>query len=141
MVSHVSFVPLRDPQFSATPVLAPDVIHAQSKDLPRIFRVSAQGRVEPASISLPVLTLPWFLMCLHSVPLPATSLHMLSVHSHHELAMAIWLFPALFTHPWMASQYPRRLSSSTLGHLAMEPADILSPQLESLTPLAIPCSL
>lgn len=32
--------PPRDPQFSATPVLASDVIHAQSKDLPRIFRVS-----------------------------------------------------------------------------------------------------
>ena len=33
--------PPRDPQFSAAPVLAPDVIHAQSKDLPRIFRVSS----------------------------------------------------------------------------------------------------
>ncbi|XP_042094201.1 serine/threonine-protein kinase MRCK gamma isoform X8 [Ovis aries] len=38
---------LRDPQFSATPVLAPDVIHAQSKDLPRIFRA-------PAETSLPL---------------------------------------------------------------------------------------
>lgn len=56
-VSHVSFVPLRDPQFSATPVLASDVIHAQSKDLPRIFRVNAQGRRDLTSISLPVLTL------------------------------------------------------------------------------------
>lgn len=82
----MSFVPLRDPQFSATPVLAPDVIHAQSKDLPRIFRVSAQGRMDPASISFPVLTLSWFLVYLYSVPLPATSLHMLSVHSNHELA-------------------------------------------------------
>ncbi|XP_070313712.1 serine/threonine-protein kinase MRCK gamma isoform X2 [Odocoileus virginianus] len=38
---------LRDPQFSAAPVLAPDVIHAQSKDLPRIFRA-------PAETSLPL---------------------------------------------------------------------------------------
>lgn len=74
MVSHVSFVPPRDPQFSATPVLAPDVIHAQSKDLPRIFRVSAQGRIDPASIFLSVLTLSWLLLYPHSVPLPATSL-------------------------------------------------------------------
>uniref|UniRef100_A0A8C0R1G5 non-specific serine/threonine protein kinase n=1 Tax=Canis lupus dingo TaxID=286419 RepID=A0A8C0R1G5_CANLU len=33
----------RDPQFSATPVLASDVIHAQTRDLPRIFRVSARA--------------------------------------------------------------------------------------------------
>lgn len=66
--------PSRDPQFSATPVLAPDVIHAQSKDLPRIFRVSTQGRMDPAFISLPVLALSWLLLYLHSVPLPATSL-------------------------------------------------------------------
>lgn len=38
---------LRDPQFSATPVLAPDVIHAQSKDLPRIFRVTASQLTVP----------------------------------------------------------------------------------------------
>lgn len=47
-ISPVSFVPPRDPQFSATPVLASDVIHAQSKDLPRIFRVSAQGGIGPS---------------------------------------------------------------------------------------------
>ncbi|EDM12591.1 CDC42 binding protein kinase gamma (DMPK-like) (predicted) [Rattus norvegicus] len=40
---------LRDPQFSATPVLAPDVIHAQSKDLPRIFRVTASQLTVPPS--------------------------------------------------------------------------------------------
>ncbi|KAM5248465.1 serine/threonine-protein kinase MRCK gamma [Ctenodactylus gundi] len=38
---------LRDPQFSATPVLASDVIHAQSKDLPRIFRVTASQLTVP----------------------------------------------------------------------------------------------
>ncbi|XP_046301269.1 serine/threonine-protein kinase MRCK gamma isoform X3 [Marmota monax] len=38
---------LRDPQFSATPVLAPDVIHAQSRDLPRIFRVTASQLTVP----------------------------------------------------------------------------------------------
>ncbi|XP_021494085.1 serine/threonine-protein kinase MRCK gamma isoform X2 [Meriones unguiculatus] len=40
---------LRDPQFSATPVLASDVIHAQSKDLPRIFRVTASQLTVPPS--------------------------------------------------------------------------------------------
>ncbi|XP_054999226.1 serine/threonine-protein kinase MRCK gamma isoform X2 [Sorex araneus] len=41
---------LRDPQFSATPVLASDVIHAQTKDVPRIFRVAAsQLTVPPAA--------------------------------------------------------------------------------------------
>lgn len=45
--------PPRDPQFSATPVLAPDVIHAQSKDLPRIFRVSSgMGWARPLSASV-----------------------------------------------------------------------------------------
>ncbi|KAM4845900.1 serine/threonine-protein kinase MRCK gamma [Thomomys bottae] len=38
---------LRDPQFSATPVLASDVIHAQSRDLPRIFRVTASQLTVP----------------------------------------------------------------------------------------------
>nr|XP_004656516.2 serine/threonine-protein kinase MRCK gamma isoform X1 [Jaculus jaculus] len=38
---------LRDPQFSASPVLASDVIHAQSKDLPRIFRVTASQLMVP----------------------------------------------------------------------------------------------
>ncbi|XP_004683417.1 PREDICTED: LOW QUALITY PROTEIN: serine/threonine-protein kinase MRCK gamma [Condylura cristata] len=38
---------LRDPQFSATPVLASDVIHAQSKDLPCIFRVTASQLTVP----------------------------------------------------------------------------------------------
>ncbi|XP_058518802.1 serine/threonine-protein kinase MRCK gamma isoform X2 [Ochotona princeps] len=38
---------LRDPQFSATPVLASDVIHAQSRDLPRIFRVTASQLAVP----------------------------------------------------------------------------------------------
>ncbi|XP_066214894.1 serine/threonine-protein kinase MRCK gamma [Saccopteryx leptura] len=38
---------LRDPQFSATPVLASDVIHAQSKDLPRILRVTASQLTVP----------------------------------------------------------------------------------------------
>uniref|UniRef100_A0A671EBB1 non-specific serine/threonine protein kinase n=1 Tax=Rhinolophus ferrumequinum TaxID=59479 RepID=A0A671EBB1_RHIFE len=47
---------LRDPQFSATPVLAPDVIHAQSKDLPRIFRVTAsQLTVPPATCNILLL--------------------------------------------------------------------------------------
>ncbi|XP_069421979.1 serine/threonine-protein kinase MRCK gamma isoform X7 [Ovis canadensis] len=47
---------LRDPQFSATPVLAPDVIHAQSKDLPRIFRVTAsQLTVPPATCTVLLL--------------------------------------------------------------------------------------
>lgn len=47
---------LRDPQFSATPVLAPDVIHAQSKDLPRIFRVTAsQLTVPPAMCTVLLL--------------------------------------------------------------------------------------
>ncbi|XP_074192742.1 serine/threonine-protein kinase MRCK gamma isoform X3 [Rhinolophus sinicus] len=47
---------LRDPQFSATPVLAPDVIHAQSKDLPRIFRVTAsQLTVPPAMCNVLLL--------------------------------------------------------------------------------------
>ncbi|XP_007942989.1 serine/threonine-protein kinase MRCK gamma, partial [Orycteropus afer afer] len=38
---------LRDPQFSATPVLPSDVIHAQSRDLPRIFRVTASQLAVP----------------------------------------------------------------------------------------------
>ncbi|XP_020020576.2 serine/threonine-protein kinase MRCK gamma isoform X1 [Castor canadensis] len=38
---------LRDPQFSASPVLASDVIHAQSRDLPRIFRVTASQLTVP----------------------------------------------------------------------------------------------
>nr|ACH92555.1 CDC42 binding protein kinase gamma (predicted) [Otolemur garnettii] len=38
---------LRDPQFMATPVLASDVIHAQTKDLPRIFRVTASQLTVP----------------------------------------------------------------------------------------------
>ncbi|KAM6158135.1 LOW QUALITY PROTEIN: serine/threonine-protein kinase MRCK gamma [Rhynchocyon petersi] len=38
---------LRDPQFSASPVLASDVIHAQSRDLPRIFRVTASQLAVP----------------------------------------------------------------------------------------------
>ncbi|XP_076971920.1 serine/threonine-protein kinase MRCK gamma isoform X2 [Tamandua tetradactyla] len=38
---------LRDPQFSATPVRASDVIHAQSRDLPRIFRVTASQLTVP----------------------------------------------------------------------------------------------
>ncbi|XP_029812605.1 serine/threonine-protein kinase MRCK gamma isoform X2 [Suricata suricatta] len=47
---------LRDPQFSATPVLASDVIHAQSKDLPRIFRVTAsQLAVPPATCTVLLL--------------------------------------------------------------------------------------
>ncbi|XP_069327737.1 serine/threonine-protein kinase MRCK gamma [Eulemur rufifrons] len=41
---------LRDPQFSATPVLASDVIHAQSKDLPRIFRVTASQLTVPPTM-------------------------------------------------------------------------------------------
>lgn len=55
--------PPRDPQFSATPVLASDVIHAQSKDLPRIFRVSAWGRMGQTTI-----------YC-HADPLSVTFLH------------------------------------------------------------------
>ncbi|XP_036783748.2 serine/threonine-protein kinase MRCK gamma isoform X3 [Manis pentadactyla] len=47
---------LRDPQFSATPVLASDVIHAPSKDLPRIFRVTAsQLTVPPATCTVLLL--------------------------------------------------------------------------------------
>ncbi|XP_023095796.1 serine/threonine-protein kinase MRCK gamma isoform X7 [Felis catus] len=47
---------LRDPQFSATPVLASDVIHAQSRDLPRIFRVTAsQLTVPPAMCTVLLL--------------------------------------------------------------------------------------
>ncbi|XP_039100769.1 serine/threonine-protein kinase MRCK gamma isoform X2 [Hyaena hyaena] len=47
---------LRDPQFSATPVLASDVIHAQSRDLPRIFRVTAsQLAVPPAMCTVLLL--------------------------------------------------------------------------------------
>ncbi|XP_044539901.1 serine/threonine-protein kinase MRCK gamma-like, partial [Gracilinanus agilis] len=47
---------LRDPQFSAAPVLASDVIHAQSRDLPRIFRVTAsQLTVPPTLCSLLLL--------------------------------------------------------------------------------------
>ncbi|XP_066108059.1 serine/threonine-protein kinase MRCK gamma isoform X2 [Saccopteryx bilineata] len=47
---------LRDPQFSATPVLASDVIHAQSKDLPRILRVTAsQLTVPPATCTVLLL--------------------------------------------------------------------------------------
>ncbi|XP_045631427.1 serine/threonine-protein kinase MRCK gamma isoform X1 [Ursus americanus] len=41
---------LRDPQFSATPVLASDVIHAQSRDLPRIFRVTASQLTVPPAV-------------------------------------------------------------------------------------------
>ncbi|XP_037694284.1 serine/threonine-protein kinase MRCK gamma isoform X3 [Choloepus didactylus] len=41
---------LRDPQFSATPVLASDVIHAQSRDLPRIFRVTASQLTVPPTM-------------------------------------------------------------------------------------------
>ncbi|XP_021120285.1 serine/threonine-protein kinase MRCK gamma isoform X3 [Heterocephalus glaber] len=48
---------LRDPQFSATPVLASDVIHAQSKDLPRIFRVTAsQLTVPPTTCTVLLLS-------------------------------------------------------------------------------------
>ncbi|KAM9221104.1 serine/threonine-protein kinase MRCK gamma isoform 2-T2 [Dugong dugon] len=47
---------LRDPQFSAAPVLASDVIHAQSRDLPRIFRVTAsQLAVPPTTCSVLLL--------------------------------------------------------------------------------------
>ncbi|XP_057582726.1 serine/threonine-protein kinase MRCK gamma isoform X8 [Hippopotamus amphibius kiboko] len=47
---------LRDPQFSATPVLPSDVIHAQSRDLPRIFRVTAsQLTVPPAMCTVLLL--------------------------------------------------------------------------------------
>ncbi|XP_072495150.1 serine/threonine-protein kinase MRCK gamma isoform X2 [Notamacropus eugenii] len=41
---------LRDPQFSAAPVLASDVIHAQSRDLPRIFRVTASQLTVPPTL-------------------------------------------------------------------------------------------
>uniref|UniRef100_A0A8C0KQM0 Serine/threonine-protein kinase MRCK gamma n=1 Tax=Canis lupus dingo TaxID=286419 RepID=A0A8C0KQM0_CANLU len=41
---------LRDPQFSATPVLASDVIHAQTRDLPRIFRVTASQLMVPPAV-------------------------------------------------------------------------------------------
>ncbi|XP_043829061.1 serine/threonine-protein kinase MRCK gamma [Dromiciops gliroides] len=41
---------LRDPQFSAAPVLASDVIHAQSRDLPRIFRVTASQLTIPPTL-------------------------------------------------------------------------------------------
>uniref|UniRef100_A0A2K5Y1U0 Serine/threonine-protein kinase MRCK gamma n=1 Tax=Mandrillus leucophaeus TaxID=9568 RepID=A0A2K5Y1U0_MANLE len=41
---------LRDPQFSATPVLASDVIHAQSRDLPRIFRVTTSQLAVPPTM-------------------------------------------------------------------------------------------
>ncbi|XP_059002526.1 serine/threonine-protein kinase MRCK gamma isoform X2 [Mustela lutreola] len=40
----------RDPQFSATPVLASDVIHAQSRDLPCIFRVTASQLTVPPAV-------------------------------------------------------------------------------------------
>uniref|UniRef100_A0A8C0KPP7 non-specific serine/threonine protein kinase n=1 Tax=Canis lupus dingo TaxID=286419 RepID=A0A8C0KPP7_CANLU len=40
----------RDPQFSATPVLASDVIHAQTRDLPRIFRVTASQLMVPPAV-------------------------------------------------------------------------------------------
>uniref|UniRef100_A0A7N4P460 non-specific serine/threonine protein kinase n=1 Tax=Sarcophilus harrisii TaxID=9305 RepID=A0A7N4P460_SARHA len=47
---------LRDPQFSATPVLASDVIHAQVRDLPCIFRVMAsQLTVPPTQCSVLLL--------------------------------------------------------------------------------------
>nr|XP_011719010.1 serine/threonine-protein kinase MRCK gamma isoform X5 [Macaca nemestrina] len=47
---------LRDPQFSATPVLASDVIHAQSRDLPRIFRVTtSQLAVPPTTCTVLLL--------------------------------------------------------------------------------------
>ncbi|XP_074132222.1 serine/threonine-protein kinase MRCK gamma isoform X2 [Sminthopsis crassicaudata] len=47
---------LRDPQFSATPVLASDVIHAQVRDLPCIFRVMAsQLTVPPTRCSVLLL--------------------------------------------------------------------------------------
>ncbi|XP_060032133.1 serine/threonine-protein kinase MRCK gamma isoform X3 [Erinaceus europaeus] len=47
---------LRDPQFSASPVLASDVIHAQPRDLPRIFRVTAsQLAVPPATCTVLLL--------------------------------------------------------------------------------------
>uniref|UniRef100_A0A4X2K3W4 Serine/threonine-protein kinase MRCK gamma n=1 Tax=Vombatus ursinus TaxID=29139 RepID=A0A4X2K3W4_VOMUR len=41
---------LRDPRFSAAPVLASDVIHAQSRDLPRIFRVTASQLTVPPTL-------------------------------------------------------------------------------------------
>ncbi|XP_006901591.1 PREDICTED: serine/threonine-protein kinase MRCK gamma [Elephantulus edwardii] len=41
---------LRDPHFSATPVLASDVIHAQTRDLPRIFRVTASQLAVPPTM-------------------------------------------------------------------------------------------
>ncbi|PNJ38207.1 CDC42BPG isoform 1 [Pongo abelii] len=47
---------LRDPQFLATPVLASDVIHAQSRDLPRIFRVTtSQLAVPPTTCTVLLL--------------------------------------------------------------------------------------
>uniref|UniRef100_A0A5F4W257 non-specific serine/threonine protein kinase n=1 Tax=Callithrix jacchus TaxID=9483 RepID=A0A5F4W257_CALJA len=47
---------LRDPHFSATPVLASDVIHAQSRDLPRIFRVTtSQLAVPPTTCTVLLL--------------------------------------------------------------------------------------
>ncbi|XP_006861147.1 PREDICTED: serine/threonine-protein kinase MRCK gamma [Chrysochloris asiatica] len=41
---------LRDPQFSATPVQPSDVIHAQSRELPRIFRVTASQLAVPPTM-------------------------------------------------------------------------------------------
>uniref|UniRef100_F7EZM2 non-specific serine/threonine protein kinase n=1 Tax=Ornithorhynchus anatinus TaxID=9258 RepID=F7EZM2_ORNAN len=41
---------LRDPQFSATPVLASDVIHAQTRELPCIFRVTASQLTVPPTL-------------------------------------------------------------------------------------------
>ena len=73
--SDLLYEPPRDPQFSAAPVLAPDVIHAQSKDLPRIFRVSSgMGWPRPLSASgLGPLQLPFSIavaapFILHPLP-------------------------------------------------------------------------
>ncbi|XP_053416933.1 serine/threonine-protein kinase MRCK gamma isoform X2 [Nycticebus coucang] len=47
---------LRDPQFLATPVLASDVIHAQTKDLPRIFRPGPSPQVTASQLTVPPTT-------------------------------------------------------------------------------------
>ena len=69
--------PPRDPQFSATPVLASDVIHAQSKDLPRIFGVSSGwggGVMDQTSVCLCVVPTAATFLHLHGCPLPPAPL-------------------------------------------------------------------
>lgn len=122
----VFFVLPRDPQFSATPVLASDVIHAQSKDLPRIFRVSAQDRIGPASTSFPCRPCLGH-CCISTLSLcQPPHLHMLFFCSHHELATQQSGYVRLCLRPLNGCLVPSGDSQATT-HLSLQTFSVLTP--------------